>query len=133
MGWDAFGLPAENAAMERNISPETWTTSNVASMKQQFQQLHASIDWDREINTSQPEYYRWTQYLMVMLYKRGLLYRKQGEVNWDPVDKTVLANEQVDAQGRSWRSGAVVERRSLTQWYMRITQYAEVRADCVNY
>lgn len=125
MGWDAFGLPAENAALERQVSPEAWTAANVASMKRQLQELHASIDWGREINTSHPAYYRWTQHLLLRLYQRGLLYRKEASVNWDPVDKTVLANEQVDAKGRSWRSGAQVEKRSLTQWYVRITHYAE--------
>ncbi|KAI0244563.1 Leucyl-tRNA synthetase, mitochondrial [Massospora cicadina] len=125
MGWDAFGLPAENAALERQASPEAWTAANVAAMRRQFQQLHVSIDWDREINTSHPAYYRWTQHLVQRLFQRGLLYRKAASVNWDPIDKTVLANEQVDAQGRSWRSGALVEKRSLTQWYVRITHYAE--------
>ncbi|KAJ1653805.1 Leucyl-tRNA synthetase, mitochondrial [Dispira simplex] len=125
MAWDAFGLPAENAALERRIPPAQWTTDNIRHMKQQLGLILADLDWDREFATCQPEYYRWTQALFVQLYRAGLVYQKEALVNWDPVDHTVLANEQVDKQGRSWRSGALVEKKKLKQWFIRITDYAE--------
>ncbi|RCK55489.1 Leucine--tRNA ligase, mitochondrial [Candida viswanathii] len=125
MGWDAFGLPAENAAVERNINPAEWTEMNIAKMKLQTEIFLADFDWDREVNTSAPEYYKWTQKIFLMLFEKGLAYRNYSEINWDPVDQTVLANEQVDAGGRSWRSGALVEKKFLKQWFIRITEYAK--------
>ncbi|CAG8506230.1 11442_t:CDS:10 [Racocetra persica] len=110
MGWDAFGLPAENAAMERDVHPADWTISNISSMKKQMERILADFDWDREVTTCNPDYYKWTQYLFLQMYKARLAYQKEAIVNWDPVDQTVLANEQVDSDGRSWRSGAKVER-----------------------
>ncbi|HEX4196920.1 MAG TPA: leucine--tRNA ligase [Caulobacteraceae bacterium] len=124
MGWDAFGLAAENAAMERGIHPKTWTYDNIAVMRDQLKRLGVSIDWSREFATCDPAYYGRQQALFLELYKRGLAYRKEGVVNWDPVDHTVLANEQV-VDGLGWRSGAVVEKRRLTQWFLRITDYAD--------
>jgi leucyl-tRNA synthetase len=125
MGWDAFGLPAENAAIERGIHPATWTYQNIAHMRGQLQKLGLSIDWEREVATCSPEYYRWTQWIFLKFYEGGLAYQKDGMVNWDPIDQTVLANEQVDGNGRSWRSGAIVEKKALKQWYFKITEYAE--------
>jgi leucyl-tRNA synthetase len=125
MGWDAFGLPAENAAIERGIHPATWTYQNIAHMRGQLQKLGLSIDWEREVATCSPEYYRWTQWIFLKFYEGGLAYQKDGMVNWDPIDLTVLANEQVDGEGRSWRSGAIVEKKALKQWYFKITDYAE--------
>ncbi|KAI8714306.1 Leucine--tRNA ligase [Fusarium sp. LHS14.1] len=125
MGWDAFGLPAENAALERGIAPGTWTTSNMAKMKEQLEVMNGSWDWDRELATCDPKFYKHTQKLFLMLYERGLAYQAEAEVNWDPVDKTVLANEQVDANDCSWRSGAKVEKRQLKQWFFRISEFRE--------
>jgi len=124
MGWDAFGMPAENAAIQNGVPPAQWTYSNIAYMKRQLQRLGFAIDWSREITTCRPEYYRWEQWLFKRLYRKGLIYRKMGLVNWDPVDQTVLANEQV-IDGRGWRSGALVEKREIPMYYMRITAYAE--------
>ena len=125
MGWDAFGLPAENAAIERNVDPGEWTDRNIDQMRDQLDRLGLSIDWAREQATCHSDYYRWTQWLFLELLDGGLAYRKNATVNWDPVDQTVLANEQVDSDGRSWRSGAVVEQRQLNQWFLKITDYAE--------
>ncbi|KAG4304279.1 hypothetical protein PORY_002254 [Pneumocystis oryctolagi] len=125
MGWDAFGLPAENAAIERNISAEKWTSENIKKMKHQFLRMHADFDWDREVTTCSPSYYKWTQMLFLKLYNAGYAYRKEEYVNWDPVECTVLANEQVDASGKSWRSGAIVKRKKLNQWFLKITDFSE--------
>jgi hypothetical protein len=124
MGWDAFGLPAENAAMEKKIHPATWTFDNIATMRTQLKSMGLSLDWSREIATCHPEYYRHEQAMFLDMLEAGLVYRKEASVNWDPVDQTVLANEQV-IDGRGWRTGAVVERRKLAQWFFRITAYAE--------
>lgn len=124
MGWDAFGLPAENAALEHHILPATWTYENIENMRAQFKRLGFAYDWTREIATCEPSYYRWEQWFFTKLYERGLAYRKNSWVNWDPVDQTVLANEQV-VNGRGWRSGALVERRQVNQWFFKITAYAE--------
>jgi leucyl-tRNA synthetase len=124
MGWDAFGLPAENAAIQNKIPPAEWTYKNIAQMREQFMQLGFSFDWSREITTCQPAYYRWEQWFFLKLYEKGLVYKKNAEVNWDPVDQTVLANEQV-VNGRGWRSGALVERREIPQWFLKITAYAD--------
>ncbi len=125
MGWDAFGLPAENAAIERRIDPSVWTKKNISEMKKQLKRLGLCIDWSKELTTCDVEYYKWTQYLFLILFKAGLAYQKEAEVNWDPVDKTVLANEQVDSEGNSWRSGAKVEKKQLKQWFLSITTYAD--------
>ena len=124
MGWDAFGLPAENAAIERGIHPGDWTWSNIATMRDQLKLLGLSLDWSREFATCDPAYYGQQQAWFLELFKRGLVYRKEAVVNWDPVDNTVLANEQV-VDGRGWRSGAIVEKRKLNQWFLRITDYAD--------
>ena len=124
MGWDAFGMPAENAAMERGVHPGDWTWANIATMREQLKLLGLSLDWSREFATCDPAYYGKQQAWFLELYKRGLVYRKDGVVNWDPVDNTVLANEQV-IDGKGWRSGAVVEKRKLNQWFLRITDYAD--------
>ena len=124
IGWDAFGLPAENAAIKHGIHPATWTKNNIASMKEQFLKLGNAYDWKREITTCDPAYYRWEQWFFIKLFEKGLVYKKNAIVNWDPVDQTVLANEQV-VDGRGWRSGAPVERREISQWFLKITAYAE--------
>ncbi len=124
MGWDAFGLPAENAAIANKTAPAAWTYSNIEHMKTQLKQLGLAVDWDREIATCKPEYYKWEQWLFTELFKKGLIYKKTSTVNWDPVDGTVLANEQV-IDGRGWRSGALVEKRDIPQYFMKITAYAE--------
>ncbi|MFW5454005.1 leucine--tRNA ligase [Thioalkalivibrio sulfidiphilus] len=124
MGWDAFGLPAENAAIKHLVPPAKWTYENIAYMRGQLQRLGFGYDWDRELATCRPEYYRWEQWLFTRLVKKGLAYKKTAMVNWDPVDQTVLANEQV-IDGKGWRSGAPVERREIPQWFLRITDYAE--------
>ena len=124
MGWDAFGMPAENAAMEKGVHPGGWTRDNIANMKAQLKRLGFALDWSREIATCDPEYYGHEQALFLDLYEAGLVYRKESAVNWDPVDQTVLANEQV-IDGRGWRSGALVEKRKLSQWFLRITDFAE--------
>ncbi|MFM7653542.1 MAG: leucine--tRNA ligase, partial [Vulcanococcus sp.] len=129
MGWDAFGLPAENAAIERGVDPGAWTDQNIASMRAQLDQLGLSIDWSREVATCHADYYRWTQWLFLQFLEAGLAYQKDATVNWDPIDQTVLANEQVDSEGRSWRSGALVEKRKLRQWFLKITDYAQQLLD----
>ena len=128
MGWDAFGLPAENAAIAHQVAPAKWTFENIDYMRNQLKKLGLSVDWDREFATCTPEYYRWEQWLFVQLYKKGLIYRKLSTVNWDPVDQTVLANEQVE-NGRGWRSGALVEKRDIPMYYFRITDYAQELLD----
>ncbi|MCD6046526.1 MAG: leuS [Gammaproteobacteria bacterium] len=124
IGWDAFGLPAENAALKHDASPAAWTYENIEVMKKQFESLGFAFDWSREIATCRPEYYRWEQWLFTKLYEKGLAYKKMSVVNWDPVDQTVLANEQV-IDGRGWRSGALVEKKEISQWFIKITAYAE--------
>jgi len=124
MGWDAFGLPAENAAIDNNVPPAKWTHDNIATMRQQLKRLGFAYDWSREIATCDPDYYRWEQWFFTRLYEKGLVYKKTAIVNWDPVDQTVLANEQV-IDGKGWRSGAPVERREIPQWFLKITDYAE--------
>ncbi|MFN3943649.1 MAG: leucine--tRNA ligase [Allosphingosinicella sp.] len=128
MGWDAFGMPAENAAMEKKVHPGEWTWSNIAAMRAQLKRLGFALDWSRELATCDPTYYGQEQALFLDLYEAGLVYRKQSEVNWDPVDMTVLANEQV-IDGRGWRSGALVERRKLSQWFLKITDFADELLD----
>jgi leucyl-tRNA synthetase len=128
MGWDAFGLPAENAAIKNNIPPATWTHDNIDYMRSQMQRLGFGMDWSREFATCDSEYYRWEQWMFLRLLKKGLVYRKNAIVNWDPEDQTVLANEQV-VDGRGWRSGAVVERREMAQWFLKITDYAKELLD----
>ncbi|KAI0525404.1 hypothetical protein F5B22DRAFT_337231 [Xylaria bambusicola] len=125
MGWDAFGLPAENAAIERGVAPAEWTRANIARMKEQLELMNGSFDWSREFATCDPGFYKHTQKLFLLLRQFGLVTRQHAVVNWDPVDKTVLANEQVDSEGRSWRSGAKVEQRPLEQWFFRITEFKE--------
>jgi leucyl-tRNA synthetase len=124
IGWDAFGLPAENAAIKNKVPPAAWTYENIASMRMQMQRLGFAYDWNREFATCSPDYYRWEQWFFLKLYEKGLVYNKKAEVNWDPVDQTVLANEQV-IDGRGWRSGALVERREIPQWFLKITEYAD--------
>ncbi len=124
MGWDAFGMPAENAAMKNNVAPAKWTYENIAYMKTQLRSLGLAVDWSREVTTCKPDYYRWEQWLFTRLFEKGVIYRKNGTVNWDPVDQTVLANEQV-IDGRGWRSGAVIEKREIPMYYFKITAYAD--------
>ncbi|MEE8108146.1 MAG: leucine--tRNA ligase [Gammaproteobacteria bacterium] len=124
IGFDAFGMPAENAAIQNQVPPAKWTYQNIEYMQEQLRELGFAYDWNRELATCNPDYYRWEQWLFVQLYKKGLVYKKNAAVNWDPVDRTVLANEQV-IDGRGWRSGALVERREIPQWFMRITAYAD--------
>lgn len=128
IGWDAFGLPAENAAIKNKTAPALWTRQSITGMREQLKSMGFAYDWRREFATCEPEYYRWEQWLFLQMYQRGLVYRRETEVNWDPVDQTVLANEQV-VDGRGWRSGAVVERRRIPQWFVRITDYAQELLD----
>ena len=123
MGWDSFGMPAENAARQNNLDPKDWTNENIKNMKIQLKELGLSIDWDREISTCSPDYYKHQQEFFLDLFDKGLVYRKENYVNWDPVDQTVLANEQV-INGKGWRSGAVVERKKLNQWFFNITKFS---------
>lgn len=131
MGWDAFGLPAENAAIANGVPPAQWTRQNIAQMRAQLKRLGFAYDWRRELATCDPAYYRWEQWLFLRLFAKGLVYRKKATVNWDPVDQTVLANEQV-IEGRGWRSGALVERREMPQWFLRITAYADELLDALD-
>jgi len=131
MGWDAFGLPAENAAIKNNTAPAKWTYWNIDYMRSQLKSMGFGIDWSREFATCDPDYYRWEQWFFIQLYEKGLVYRKKSVVNWDPVDQTVLANEQV-VEGRGWRSGALVEQREIDQWFLRITAYAEELLEEIN-
>jgi leucyl-tRNA synthetase len=130
MGWDAFGLPAENAAIKNSVPPARWTRENIAAMKGQMQALGLAIDWSREIATCDPSYYRWNQWLFLRMLQAGIAERRTQVVNWDPVDQTVLANEQV-IEGRGWRSGALVEKREIPGYYLKITQYADELLECV--
>ena len=131
MGWDSFGMPAENAARQNNLDPKTWTEKNISAMKDQLKKLGLSIDWDREISTCSPDYYKHQQKFFLELYDKGLVYRKENYVNWDPVDKTVLANEQV-IDGKGWRSGVLVERKKLNQWFFNISKFSEKLLDDLN-
>lgn len=124
IGWDAFGLPAENAAIKHGVPPAEWTEKNIETMRQQFLRLGNAYDWRREFATCDPDYYRWEQWFFIKLYEKGLIYRKNAVVNWDPIDQTVLANEQV-IDGRGWRSGALIERKEIAQWFLKITSYAD--------
>src|SRR5215204_3541521 len=124
MGWDAFGMPAENAAIERKVHPRAWTYDNIAAMKAQLKSMGLSLDWSRELATCDPEYYKHEQKMFLDFWKAGLAYRNEAWVNWDPVDNTVLANEQV-IEGKGWRTGATVERRKLTQWNLKMTAFTE--------
>ncbi len=130
LGWDAFGLPAENAALEHKLAPSVWTRENIKQMRSELKQPGFAIDWTRELATCDPEYYRWERWLFLQMYKKGLVYKKDAEVNWDPVDLTVLANEQV-VDGCGWRSGAVVERKTISQWFLKITAYADELLECL--
>jgi len=131
MGWDAFGMPAENAAMKNQVAPAKWTYENIAYMKAQLKSLGLAVDWTREVTTCKPDYYRWEQWLFTRLYEKGVIYRKNGTVNWDPVDQTVLANEQV-IDGRGWRSGALIEKREIPMYYFKITAYADELLDSLD-
>ena len=124
MGWDSFGMPAENAAKENNLDPKGWTEKNISVMKSQLKKLGLSIAWDREISTCSPDYYKHQQLFFLELYDKGLVYKKENYVNWDPIDQTVLANEQV-IDGKGWRSGATVERKKLSQWFFRISKFSD--------
>ena len=131
MGWDAFGLPAENAAMERGVHPGKWTIENISAMRAQLRGMGLSYDWDRELATCTPDYYQHEQRMFLKFMEQGLAYRKESWVNWDPVENTVLANEQV-VDGCGWRSGAPVERRLLSQWFLKITEYADDLLDAID-
>lgn len=131
MGWDAFGLPAENAAIAKKLPPAEWTRKNIKRMKGQLKQLGFGLNWDREIATCDPSYYRWEQWLFIQLYKKGMIYKKESTVNWDPIDQTVLANEQV-VDGKGWRSGATIERKKIPQWFFKITAYAQELLDDID-
>ena len=124
MGWDSFGLPAENAARENNLHPKIWTKSNISVMKNQLKKMGFSLDWDREISTCSEKYYKHQQLFFLELYEKGLVYRKENYVNWDPIEQTVLANEQV-IDGKGWRSGAPVKRKKLNQWFFNISKFSE--------
>ncbi|MGB7481570.1 MAG: leucine--tRNA ligase [Burkholderiaceae bacterium] len=132
MGWDAFGMPAENAAMANNVPPAQWTYANIAHMKEQMQAMGLAIDWSREMTACKPDYYKWNQWMFLKMLEKGIVYKKTGTVNWDPVDQTVLANEQV-IDGRGWRSGALIEKREIPMYYARITDYAEELLDHVEH
>ena len=132
MGWDAFGLPAENAAMANGVPPAQWTRDNIAYMRRQLQSLGLSIDWSRELATCDADYYRWNQWLFLRMLEQGIAYRRTGVVNWDPVDQTVLANEQV-IDGRGWRTGALVEKREIPMYYLRITAFADELRDALDH
>ena len=124
MGWDSFGMPAENAARQNNLDPKEWTEKNIYTMKSQLKKLGLSIDWSREISTCSQDYYKYQQQFFLELYDKGLIYRKENYVNWDPIDETVLANEQV-IDGKGWRSGAAVQRKKLNQWFFSISKFSE--------
>ena len=124
MGWDSFGMPAENAAIENNVNPKDWTENNIKSMKSQLMRIGLSIDWEREVSTCDASYYKHQQKIFIEFFKNGLVYKKDSFVNWDPVDKTVLANEQV-IDGKGWRSGAIVEKKKLSQWFLNISKFSE--------
>ncbi|MFI4940768.1 MAG: leucine--tRNA ligase, partial [Burkholderiales bacterium] len=132
MGWDAFGMPAENAAMANGVPPAQWTYSNIAHMKEQMRAMGLAIDWSREMTACTPEYYRWNQWMFLKMLEKGIIYQKTGAVNWDPIDQTVLANEQV-IDGRGWRSGALIEKREIPMYYAKITAYAEELLDHVDH
>ena len=131
MGWDAFGLPAENAAIANEVSPEEWTKSNIENMKSQLNSLGLSYDWSKELQTCDSDYYKWEQLIFTKLFEKGLVYKKKSMVNWDPVDETVLANEQV-IDGKGWRSGAKVEIKEIDQWFIKITKYADELLDSID-
>ena len=131
IGWDAFGLPAENAAMENNLSPKEWTNSNIDNMRSQLKSIGFSYDWDREISTCSKDYYKWEQWFFIELFKKNLVYKKESLVNWDPVDNTVLANEQV-IDGKGWRSGADVEQKKISQWFLKTTNYSSELLEDLN-
>ena len=131
MGWDAFGLPAENAAINNKVHPAEWTKKNISHMKKQLMRLGYSYDWSSEISTSDPNYYKWEQWFFLQLLKKEMVYRKSSEINWDPVDNTVLANEQV-IDGRGWRSGALIERKEIPQWFLKISNYSNELLDSID-
>ena len=131
MGWDAFGMPAENAAMANNVPPAQWTYANIAHMREQMESMGLAIDWSREMTACKPEYYKWNQWMFLKMLEKGIIYKKTGTVNWDPIDQTVLANEQV-VDGRGWRSGALIEKREIPMYYARITDYADELLDYVD-
>ena len=131
MGWDSFGMPAENAAKQNNLDPKDWTNKNIKNMKSQLKELGLSIDWDREISTCSPEYYKHQQAFFLQLFDKGLVYKKENYVNWDPIDETVLANEQV-INGKGWRSGATVERKKLNQWFFNISKFSNELLEDLN-